>query len=492
MDPSPKKVLAAVIAIFLLAFALRIARLPQESPWLDEIYTLSHIQTNSVAAFWNQTPENDLTTLLTPFYYTLLYGWSRLAGTSTLTLRYLSILAGMACIPLVFLLGRRLSGSAAGLLAALCLSCSLPHIYYSQEIRRYVFDTLLVLCSFYSLVRVSEPPTSSSRRPWWIAYFASNTTLLWCATHAVPLFAIQWICLVAVFRKPCFAWITFHAALLAGFAAQARSLNLGQYAWMGPPSLADPVNAFLVLAGGRFSNESPAPYLPLGISLDPLLAVALYLLAGYGCLCLVRQSSPTHGAATALALAAWLFVPIPFWFAFSLLSTPCFIYRYFLFCVPALFLLAGIGWAQLGPPRLRQACLLLLLALFACQLAVRIHGPFRPDYQQAAKLINEDDLEGRTPVLVHKELLNEGPLRYAASFPEGCIRTTWGIGDLNDETRALAMDYPGFWVVMWRWDRQNEYETLLQDLTLRFTKHTLGGMPPLYLYRVTTTNGSPP
>jgi len=298
--------------------------------------------------------------------------------------------------------------------------------------------------------------------------------------------------LAAVFRKPCFTWIAFHAALLVAYAAQVRSLNLARYAWMGPPSFSDPINAFLVLAGGRFSNENPAPYLPLGFSLDFPLAAALYLLAGYGCLCLARRSSPAHGPAAALTLAAWLLIPIPFWFAFSTIFTPCFIYRYFLFCAPALFLLAGVGWVQLTSPRLHYPCLALLLALFACQLTVRIHGAFRPDYRQAAKLIKDGDPEGRTPVLVHKELLNEGPLRYAASFPEGAIRTTWGIGDLNGETRALAAEYPSFWVLMWRWDRQKEYEALLQNLKRRYTKHTLGGMPPLYLYRVTAANGTPP
>ncbi len=480
MGLSSKKAAVAFLAIFLLAFVLRIAWLPQESPWLDEMYTLSHISAPTPSAFWAQTPENDLTTLLTPFYYTLLYGWSRLAGTSTVALRLLSVMAGMACIPMLFLLGRRLSGTAAGLFAALCLACALPHIYYSQEIRRYVFDTLLVLCSFYTLFRVTDAPTPEARRPWWLLHFFANAALLWCATHAVPLFAIQWLFLVATFRKPCLIWIGGHIALIAGYGLQARSLDLGRYAWMGPPSLADPFNAFLVLAGGRFNNENPAAYLPWGLSLDPLLAVGLYMLAGYGYLCLMRRAA----SATAFSLIAWLCLPIPFWFVFSLISTPCFIYRYFLFCAPALFLLAGVGWSQLGSPRLRIVCLSLLMALWTAQLTVRVQGPFRPDYHAAAQLIKNSDPEGHTPVLVHKELLNEGPLRYAADFPQGQFYTTWGIGDLNSQTQSLAKAHPAFWVIMWRWDRQPEYEAFLEGLHCPYTRHPLGGMPPLYLYRV--------
>jgi hypothetical protein len=41
------------------------------------------------------------------------------------------------------------------------------------------------------------------------------------------------------------------------------------------------------------------------------------------------------------------------------------------------------------------------------------------------------------------------------------------------------------WVMMWRWDRMEEFEAHLRENGIEAELSRFGGMPPLYLYRAT-------
>src|ERR1700733_4630943 len=78
-----------------------------------------------------------------PSYYLLLHVWIGLTGSdSILTMRLLSVLAGLCLVAAVWWLARLLSGDVAALLAALLTALSPLVVQYSQEIRAYVFVTL--------------------------------------------------------------------------------------------------------------------------------------------------------------------------------------------------------------------------------------------------------------------------------------------------------------------------------------------------------------
>jgi len=96
-----------------------------------------------------------------------------LFGCSVVACRSLSVLAGVATVPLVALLGAALAGRTAGAVAALLLAFSPLHMYYSQEIRMYSLVTALCALSAWALNR-SEGPHASLRPfageasgPWW-------------------------------------------------------------------------------------------------------------------------------------------------------------------------------------------------------------------------------------------------------------------------------------------------------------------------------------
>jgi len=88
------------------------------------------------------------------------------AGATVELLRLPSLLAGIATIPLVHLLGLRTVGRRAALTAAALTALSPFMIYYSAEARAYGLMMLLVVCAVLCLVLAID----TGRRRWWALY----------------------------------------------------------------------------------------------------------------------------------------------------------------------------------------------------------------------------------------------------------------------------------------------------------------------------------
>ncbi len=481
---SSGKILAVFAAILLWAAFLRLLGIDQETPWLDEVFILERLDADSFAEFWGQTPREDLPAQLAPLYSILAWGWSRCMGSSVEAMRGLSLLAGLASLPALYLLARRVVGVSGALLATLLLACSLPHIYYSQEIRRYAFDTLFAILSGLALLRALEAKSTPERRRWGAIHAAMNAALLWCTVYSAPMIAAQ-ACYVALRKRELFwSWAAAQSVSAVAYGVYAclflHAHDLAPYSWMAPPTPRDMGNLLVCLAGGRFGNENPSSYLPWNLSLELPLTLMLYGLALAQCFCWFREGR----RADAMLWTAWLCAPGLMAAALSWLWTPCFLFRYVLFSIPALAVLSAGAWSRLPAPNLRHIMLAFLLGLYLFQGMAHFQHSFRPDYQQAARIVQRETLPGDAPILVLKELYNAVPLRFAAPALASRIVPAHGAGDLKKHTLELAHTKPLFWILMWRWDEREHYERLLLEQELAFSCHTLGGMPPLFLYRV--------
>ena len=89
-----------------------------------------------------------------PLYYVLGWLWVQVAGTGEFGLRSLSALAGIATVPVAYLLGLELRGRRAGILAAALVAVNPMLVWYSQE----AGATRCWSCSARS------PPSTSSAR----------------------------------------------------------------------------------------------------------------------------------------------------------------------------------------------------------------------------------------------------------------------------------------------------------------------------------------
>ncbi len=110
------------------------------------------------AETWQRWYGNAPTFNKAPFYAYLVGLMRGLFGEPMLPLSLVQVLASAACVPLLFLLARRLFGRGAGLLAALLLALYGPAVHFSVLMLREVFIGLSVLLATWRLVRLRDRP----------------------------------------------------------------------------------------------------------------------------------------------------------------------------------------------------------------------------------------------------------------------------------------------------------------------------------------------
>lgn len=147
-----------IIILTVAGGCLRVLLLDTKGMWLDETFSLwlaSHPVSEMLG--WmvriDQHP---------PLYYLLLHSWMTGYGSTPYDVRLLSVLFGTATIPIVYLIGKRMSGAVMGLAAAVFLAFSPFHIYYAQETRMYTFLTFNVAVAVYALVRLLSDPRAAN------------------------------------------------------------------------------------------------------------------------------------------------------------------------------------------------------------------------------------------------------------------------------------------------------------------------------------------
>jgi len=197
-------------AVVLLALALRLLRLGFQPLWWDEGWSVYFAKT-TLGSMARLTAVD----IHPPLYYALLHFWIALFGASPLALRLLSVLAGTAAVPLLYLAGRRLAGDKAGLLAALLLALSPFAVYYSQEVRMYGLATLLGLAAFAFALRMED--SAWSLVPW-LGYVLAGAVALHTQYYVAFLLLALNLALMARWlarRRPLRGWLPWLSAQVA-------------------------------------------------------------------------------------------------------------------------------------------------------------------------------------------------------------------------------------------------------------------------------------
>jgi uncharacterized membrane protein len=139
-----------VLIITLIGGCLRVLLLGKNVMWLDETFSV-WLANHSLADMLQWMIKIDQHP---PFYYLLLHYWIALNGDTPYYVRLLSALFGAGTIPIIYLIGKRMSGVMVGLAAAVFLALSLFNIYYAQETRMYTFLMFNAAVAIYALVRL--------------------------------------------------------------------------------------------------------------------------------------------------------------------------------------------------------------------------------------------------------------------------------------------------------------------------------------------------
>lgn len=190
---SPRTRVALVGALTLAALALR---LPSVGNALfgDELSSYYIVTNHSLGTVLHILHSNTVD-LTPPLYYVLTWLLERL-GSSVTALRFVPLLAGVAAVPLTYVLGRMTVGRRAGVVAAAVMAFAPFLIFYSTEARAYALVMVLLLGSTVALLRALE----SGDKRWWAAYAALSCASLY--THYTAAFLLLGQLIFAIWTEP--------------------------------------------------------------------------------------------------------------------------------------------------------------------------------------------------------------------------------------------------------------------------------------------------
>ena len=118
-------------------------------------------------------------------YYLVLHVWMAAFGDSADAMRAPSVLAMAGAAACVALIGRRLAGNRAGLLAGLAFALAPSVSRFAQEARFYAFAVLVATLATLLLLRALDRPSA----PRWLAYTASLALLGYVDVVALSVLA---------------------------------------------------------------------------------------------------------------------------------------------------------------------------------------------------------------------------------------------------------------------------------------------------------------
>ncbi|WP_433394374.1 glycosyltransferase family 39 protein [Micromonospora sp. KLBMP9576] len=370
-------------------------------PWRDELATWS-------AA--SRSP-GDLVRLAgtidaaTSPYYLFMHAWVVLFGDSVTALRLPAALAMAATAGLTAVLGRRLAGARAGLLAGLLLAVLPGTSRYGQEARPYALASFLAVLATLLLIQATARPGWTR----WAGYAAAVAALGLVHLVALTLLAAHAVAVLAAGHpagrgrddsagaagtparrdgagggpgKPVLRWVLAlvpAALLLTPLALLAREQRARQLGWVrtaGPDDLT-------ALAGG--------------VAQSAVVGGLLVGLAALGAARLGRR---------ALLPGLAVLLPVLLVFAAGLL-VPLWVPRYLVFVVPFGCLLAGAALAAVPlPPALAVVALAGLLGLPDQAALRRSHEWPRSatvDYRGVARIVADRQRPGDAVVYAPRE-----------------------------------------------------------------------------------------
>jgi 4-amino-4-deoxy-L-arabinose transferase-like glycosyltransferase len=170
----------AVAAATAVGLALRLVALDQ-SLFADELSTYWIVSTNDLAGVVS-TVHTDVE-ITPPLYFLTAWLTTRIEISPEL-LRAPSLFAGVATIPLTYLVGLRTVGRRAGLVAAVLGTLSPFMVFYSTEARGYAVMMALLLLSTLAMLAALE----DRRTRWWVGYAACTCMAVY--THYTVVFAL--------------------------------------------------------------------------------------------------------------------------------------------------------------------------------------------------------------------------------------------------------------------------------------------------------------
>jgi len=275
-----------------LAFCIRISDLERQSLWNDEMFTMD-VAGHSIGSIQE--------TLVTnyhhpPLYFYFAYWSTSLFGMTAWAIRFPSVIFGTLTVGLIYLFGRKLFDSRAGIIAAtLCLVAPF-HLAYSQEGRPYALAGFLCLLSFYSFYRyITERDHVSA-----ILYPLTTIVLLYTHHWGMFVVAVQiiWIFIhdygFSSRRYSIYIlWLIIAVLYLPEyFALRNQFLRVSSVSWFWAeaPSWQEMYHLLTAFSGTYFNMASSIFSVPLAFQITGAILLAGLLIASLWVVFLSKNS----------------------------------------------------------------------------------------------------------------------------------------------------------------------------------------------------------
>jgi uncharacterized membrane protein len=145
-----------LLALTLLAAALRLSTLGLQSFWYDEAFTPVHVLHASLFTTLKAVVHTENSP---PLWYLIAWLDARVLGTGEIALRLPSALAGIATVPVAWAIGREVGTRRAAIACAALVAVNPLFVWYSQEARVYALFVLTAAVTLLCFLRAEREPT---------------------------------------------------------------------------------------------------------------------------------------------------------------------------------------------------------------------------------------------------------------------------------------------------------------------------------------------
>jgi uncharacterized membrane protein len=420
-----------VVGLTALGAVLRFATLGLQAYHHDEIVTASRVLR---VGFGHAMDAVGFSESAPPLYYALAWIWTQLTGNGEWGLRSLSALAGVATIPVAYLVARELRGARAGVIAAALVAVNPMLIWYSQEARAYAllgfFCALSLLFCVRALGDDGEPRDDKRDFVWW-----GVVSALALATHYFAVFPLVAEVLLLARRRGrailSGLWIVALAVLLLAPLA-IHQMSYGHAEWIGKFTLGHRLGeaaiTFMIGETGDIIGRTEHP----GPALVPLALVVIGLV-----LLVARGSRGERRAASVPLAVAGVTIGIPLLLAILSAGKDFVLTRNLLPALVPLLVGVAVALSVKRARRLGTAVAVLLVAYsFAFSIWASADPDLRkPDWRAVAYRLGEPDGPRATVTWV----LGEAPLRFYLSTGAIQLKAAEGYDWLVREITVVSM-----------------------------------------------------
>ncbi len=319
------------LAIVPLAALFRFLYLSRKSIYLDEALSVAYAHLS-----WHDFIQVLRTGEANMAFYYLLLREMVLIGDSEFWVRLPSVIAGVATVPVVYVLGSKLYDRRTGLLCSLLLSVNACHVVFSQEARGYALALLLITLSSWLFISGMESPSWKI----WSAYAVVGALAVNSHFYAGLVLVAQWLSLLVLPRrmvplKHFVGALLILAVLISPAVLFVLWHSQGRINWVPPISWLELYHTaiFLTSEGGKLAGN--------------LLLVLFLIALAVAAKASLRAQSP---------LQRWKELFPWFWLLTPMLITalgsiwvPMFFHRFLIVCLPAFVLLVARGLITLRP-----------------------------------------------------------------------------------------------------------------------------------------------